>query len=66
METDKIKKIFIVINGETIYRRLVPDYMVDFEWLREDPEILILTEEKPILKIIYEPKKQRICLQVQE
>jgi len=66
METDKIKKVFIIINGKTIYRRLVPDYMVDFEWLREDPEILILTEEKPILKITYEPKKQRICLQVQE
>ena len=66
METNKVKKVFIVINGKTIYRRLVPDYMIDFEWLREDPEILILTEEKPILKIIYEPKKLRICLQVQE
>lgn len=66
METDKVKKIFIVINGKTIYRRLVPDYMIDFEWLREDPEILILTEEKEIAKIIYKPKKQIVCLQVQE
>jgi len=66
METNKVKKVFIIINGKTIYRRLVPDYMIDFEWLREDPEILILTEEKEISKIVYKPEKQIICLQVQD
>ena len=66
METDKVKKVFIIINGETIFRRLVPETMVDFEWLKEDPEILILTKEQEITKITYKPKKRIVCLQVQE